>query len=333
MTTAYLFACAAVLAADVEPIPALTSMFTGGTVTDWPGLEAYTGLRAANAVVGADRQAAARYNYDQLQRNYGENVDFQLRREQAILCPQTVEFLYSEFAPSKTRYVQGSRPVLERVVAEATAGCATDTDKALALMRRCRDNYDEKWYGNAFDEYIYGGTEEELLEKGEILCECLGRLHVALCEIAGIPGRVVMHVIGGHICSEVYIDGHWAYMDPRCGMYFRKPDGTLASVWDLMQHPGLINAQADDVKADAAPWWTWDQRAWKCRTLYFTPQEVNGFQNYSLADSGRYTYAQKTMQQVIDDGMFEVNKKYCAKILAVFGLTEDELARMGADAE
>ena len=167
-----------------------------------------------------------------------------------------------------------------------TAGCNTQREKMLALMRFCRDLY-KKREGIPFSEYIYGGTEEQLIDKGEELCECLGRLMVALCEIAGMPGRIVMHDVGGHITSEILVDGHWAYVDPRVGLYFVKPDGLLASTWDLWQNPALLRQQTDQVKADLSARWTWEERLWKCEKKYFHPAEVNGFENYSLADAAR----------------------------------------------
>jgi len=298
----------------------MKKLYRGEKVTDWEGLKAYTGERAAEAIVGKIRQQAYLFNYRQLEANYGENVEFQLRREQVILCPQTVDFLYSKFTPLKVRYRPGSRPALEKVVNDVTAGCTTDREKALALMRFCRDLYKRgNWDKRPFSEYIYGGTEEQLIEKGEQLCECLGRLYVALCEIAGIPGRIVMHDIGGHITSEVYVDGHWAYIDPRCAMYFLKPDGSFASVWELWNNPALLRAQSEEVKADVSPRWTWEYRVWKCEAMYFDPNEVNGFENYSLADADRYNYAQLPYQEAVDRGLFVINKDYCAAIDRVFG--------------
>lgn len=298
----------------------MKKLYRGEKVTDWEGLKAYTGERAAEAIVGKRRQEAYLFNYKQLEANYGENVEFQLRREQVILCPQTVDFLYSKFTPLKVRYRPGSRPVLEKVVREAAAGCTSDREKALALMRFCRDLYKRgNWDKRPFSEYVYGGTEEQLIEKGEQLCECLGRLYVALCEIAGIPGRIVMHDIGGHITSEVYVDGHWAYIDPRCGMYFLKPDGSFASVWELWNNPGLLRAQSEEVKADVSPRWTWEYRVWKCEAMYFDPKEVNGFENYSLADADRYSYGQLPYQEAVERGLFVINKDYCKAIDRVFG--------------
>ena len=301
----------------------LETRFVGPKATSVAELEPYTGLGAVDHIVGDARKRAVTLNHTQLRANYGETVDFQLRGRQVIVCPQTIEVLYSAYTPATTRYVPGSRPELERVVAEATKDCATGAEKALALMRYCRDLYKDEWYGDGFERYVYGGTEEELIAKGEILCECLGRLHVALCEIAGLPGRVVMHVIGGHICSEIKVDGGWAYIDPRCGVYFRKPDGALASVWELMLHPEWLRAQSDEVKADVSRWFTWEERAWKCEHYYFTPDEVNAFENYSLADSSRYAYAQTSMAEAKAAGLFTINKDYTAAIHEVFNLEGD----------
>ena len=88
-------------------------------------------------------------------------------------------------------------------------------------MRFCRDAHLEPGREPSHDDYVYGGTEEELIAKGEWLCEGLSRLYVPLCEVAGIPGRILYHVIGGHVTAEVFV-GAWAYVDPRMGVYFRK---------------------------------------------------------------------------------------------------------------
>jgi transglutaminase-like putative cysteine protease len=163
-------------------------LYKGIKVTTWEGLKPYIGKEACEVIVGSDRQKAYLLNYEQLQINYGESVDFQLRKEQAILCPQTVDFLYSKFTSTTVTYQKGSHPFLEEVVDGITSNCKNNREKALRLMRFCRDLY-KKDITKDFSLYIYGGTEEELVEKPEELCECLGRLMVALCEIAGIPGR------------------------------------------------------------------------------------------------------------------------------------------------
>ena len=303
-------------------LTSMDALYAGPAVEKREDLKAYTGSAAADRIIGEDRKIAYLRNYKQLGINYGEAVDFQLRRQQTILCPETVRFLYSEFTPTDVKFQPGTRPVLEKVVAKATANAKSQREKALALMRFCRDLYKQDPDAD-FAKYIYGGTEEQLVDKPEILCECLGRLMVALCEIAGLPGRIVMHDIGGHICCEILSDGHWAYIDPRCGIYFLKPDGEIASVLELCQDPSIIRTQPDRVKADVSDQWTWHYRAWKCENMYFHPKEVNGFENYSLSETEKYSYLQLPRQQVLAAGLMDVNKEYVAAARRVFGLTED----------
>ncbi|MEA3401600.1 MAG: hypothetical protein U9R79_10205 [Armatimonadota bacterium] len=301
----------------------MQELYRGEIATTEEELAPYTGRKAAEAIVGEDRRWAYLLNYEQLAVNYGENVEFQLRRQQVILCPQTVDVLYSAFTPTETDYREGSRPELEAVVAEVTADCETERERALALMRFCRDLY--KRDDRAWDEHVFGGTEEQLIAKGERLCECLGRLYVALCEIAGIPGRIVMHDIGGHITAEVLIGGDWAYVDPRCGVYCLKPDGSFASVWEIWQDPGLLRRQTEEVRAEVSDLWTWEERVTKCEQRYFHPLEVNGFQNYSLADAERYQYRQLTHDEAKQAGLYHINERYRALAERTFGLAGDGL--------
>ena len=297
-------------------------LYTGNVVHNWQQLEAYTGRRAAERIVGPLRQRAYLLNYEQLGINYAENVEYQLRREQVILCPQTVDFLYTEFTPAAVTHEPGTRPGLEEVVADAAAGCTTAQQKVLGLMRFCRGLYKRDRVDD-YSKYIYGGTEEQLIKKGERLCECLGRLFVALCEIAGIPARIVMHDIGGHITAEARVDGHWGYIDPRCGVYFLKPDGAMASVWELWQDPSLMRGQSEEAKADVGEQWTYEERLLKCERKYFHPEEINGFQNYSLRNASRYSYNQLTQDEATRAGLFVINDFYREAANRIFGLEDD----------
>ena len=42
-------------------------------------------------------------------------------------------------------------------------------------------------------------------------------------------------------------------MDPRKGIYFLKPDGSFASVWDVWRHPYLLRSQPDDWRTSRPP--------------------------------------------------------------------------------
>ena len=301
------------------------ALYTGPAVETQEDLAPYTGVKAARRIVGKDRRAAYMANYRQLGINYGGGVEFQLRREQVILCPQTMAHIYGAFTPLQVRYERGSRPRLEQVVAKITTGRDTERAKVLALMRFCRDLRNQP--GLRWDNYIYGGTEEQMIDKPEILCETLGRLMVALCEVTGIPGRIIMHDLGGHIVSEIHVEGSWAYIDPRCGMYFLKPDGNFASLLDICRSPSLIDNQPDAVKADVSDVWTWSFRAWKVRNMYCNENEVNGFQNYSLADAEEYSFLQVPRQTAETNGLLTINKKYVRTAHRALGLLPQPTGR------
>lgn len=314
---------ASIAQAQDKRLTSLRQFYQGPDVKTREDLGAYTGIQAVDAIVGPWRQAAYIMNYEQLAANYNLAVEFQLRRQQVILCPQTAEFLYTQFTPLSTNYPAGSRPELEAIVKKVTANSKNDQEKMLSIMRFCRD-LKKKKTPKCGPGFIYGGTEEYIIEKGSDLCECLGRLFVALCEIAHIPARIVMHNIGGHITAEAYVDGKWGYVDPKTGLYFLTPDGKLASLWQLCLNPDLTNNQPDHVKADIADKYSWEQRVTKCRTRYLQPNEVNGFENYSLANSAQYDYSTFPSEQAVDAGLFRINKLYGILINHVFGLVDSD---------
>lgn len=294
------------------------SLYEGPEVKTAGDLAAYTGLNAVDRIAGAWRQKCYVMNYEQLAVNYGNNVDFQLRQAQIILCPQTADFLYQKYIP-KPRYQKGSRPELEKIVAGTVKGAKTTQAKALAIMRFCRDLKNRAKVKPGSNAWVFGGTEEELIAKGEDLCETVSRLFVALCEIADIPARIIMHDAGGHITAEAYIDGHWGYIDPRFGIYFMKDNKQLASLWELMHSPALLN-QPKEVKAEVRGAKNWTQRIKTCKEKYFNPQEINGFEYYSLADSAKYRYGTVTANQAKEAGLFGIHKIYMALSNKVFGL-------------
>jgi hypothetical protein len=299
-------------------------VLTGSVARDRDELAAYTGTRATQALVGEDRQRVLQVNRAQMEANYDGGVDFQLRDTCALLCAQTADFIYGGFTPRRTRYAPGSRPELEAVVREQLDGTTDQRQRVLALMRFCRDLYRRAPERSITDsDYVFGGREEELIAKGEELCECLGRLFVALCEIAAIPARYVIHIGGGHIVAEALVDECWAYVDPRTGVHFERADGALASTWDLWSDPGLLRQQPDRVKAEISARWTWEERLWKCEQVFFRPQEITGFTNYSLMDAHRYRYAQVTQSEATRLGLWSHAEEYQKLTARIFGLAGD----------
>jgi hypothetical protein len=231
---------------------------------------------------------------------YGEagGVDIEIINGQLALSARSAPYLYSEFTPLKTRYVPGSRPMLEAAVAEALRPGMGEREQALALMRRCRDNRDR---GLARGDLFCGGTEEELLKRGAIMCNEISRVFVCLCQVAGMPARLFSAHISGHMMAVVCADGRWAWIDPRLGLAPVNDRDEPASAWELLRDPRLFERQPRSFWADCRPTSALmggelrDDRNlayWmaRFRDCYFNPREAVALGNYFVWEQGRYTY-------------------------------------------
>ncbi|MBQ7362999.1 MAG: hypothetical protein IJW48_00970 [Clostridia bacterium] len=223
-------------------------------------------------------------NLNYMKEAFGENVEYERLFHQTLLAPETEEYLYS--VPERPTYEWGSRPVLEAAVAEATRGCKTERERVLGLVAYIRD-LKEKSHGY---DYFYGGTEEELIKKGERFCERVARLMCALSEIAGIPARIIFHVSGGHLTNEVFIEDKWCYVDPRFGLFYLGEDGKLMSVTEITRNPEVIYNQPEWVYAYGSKEYTPEFMAKENHDMYLRPLEIQLYGTYSLKDAEKYGY-------------------------------------------
>jgi hypothetical protein len=231
---------------------------------------------------------------------YGEpgGVDVEVIDDQVILDAGSRDHLYGAFTPRELRYVRGSRPMLEAIVDGCVRAGMSERDKALALMRRVRDNQD---HGLAAPALFYGGDEEDLLKRGAIMCNEVSRLYVCLCQIAGLPARLHGAHISGHMMTEVLTDGRWGWIDPMQGMAAVTDRDLPASVWDLVQDPRLFERQPASVWDDVRPATIrFGDRQRDPRNLaytmamfrdaYFHPREAQALGNYLVWEHARYRY-------------------------------------------
>lgn len=275
--------------------------------------EQYIGERIPEVLVTAEEKEIYMVNWEQLHINYGDNVEWQRLKKQILLCDATREYIYSP--PKVINYKTGTRPRLEKVVEKVTQNCTTEREKVLALLVYCRDLY--KTHDD--EQLFYGGTEEELIKKGENLCECMGRLMVSLCEICGLPGRIVMQVVGGHIVCEIFLEGVWAYFDPRCGMFYLDENDKFLSIDELVQNPQPILEQKDWVRQFVSAKWTYEQRMDRNYNLLFSKKEIQCFCDYSLMEANEYNYDWKSLKKAERDGLFVINKRYDELSELIFG--------------
>jgi len=232
---------------------------------------------------------------------YGEDggVDVQIIAGQLALNEKTREYIYEgDFTPKEIKYVPGSRPLLEKTLSEVVEPGMSERDKALAIMRRCRDNRDRGLKGGNWS----GGSEEELLKRGAIMCNEISRVFVCLCQIADLRARIMCAHISGHMMTEVEVDGQWWWVDPMQGCYCFNDDGAVASTGDLKQDTTLFERQSKAHLADCRPTGPFAEdlaeaaelnvafRMIKNRDCYFRPKEATAIGNYLVWEKDKYTF-------------------------------------------
>lgn len=247
-------------------------------------MDLYTGTNIVGQLRDEYQKESYRAVCNQLYLNYGLNVDYERLASQILLCDDTRDFLYQ--TPIPVRYISKTRPELERIVQEITANCKTQREIVLAIMCYIRDLH--KKYNCKI--LFYGGTEEELIKKGEFLCECVSRLMVALCEIKGIPGRTVFHVFSGHFTTELFFEDRWGYVDPRFGLFYLDHEGNFMSVDSIVRHPEMLLDQSDYVKSFCVEYSSFDVRLQRNLQYCLNSREIQCFCNYSLMDKDQYHY-------------------------------------------
>ena len=245
---------------------------------------AYTGKNIADRLEGIERECYLAA-WDWMEYAWGENVEFQRMRSHILLCDETRAYLYGGEAP-KCRYVRGTRPVLDKLGDEICQGLETERERVLAILCYIRDMHER--VGGA--DYFYGGTEEELIKKSEWFCERVARVMVALCETQGIPGRIVFHIGAGHVTNEIYLEGGWAYFDPRCGMFCVDENGRFMSVDEIVHDRDAIYRQPRWVTDHHAKYWSLDYRQHRNYHFCFSPNELQCIGDYSLADADKYNF-------------------------------------------
>ena len=274
-------------------------------------MDEFTGMNIVKHLQGDYQKECYRIACRQLYLNYGPNVDYERLAEQILLCDETRDFLYAP--PQPTKYKSGTRIELENIVEQITEDCKSRREIVLAIMCFIRDLY--KKYNRKI--LFYGGTEEELIKKGDWLCECVSRLMVALCEIKGIPGRTVFHVFSGHFTSELYFEDRWGYVDPRFGLFYLDEKGYFASVDRLVRNPQILLNQDDYVKSFCVEYADYHYRLRRNLNFCLNPKECQCFCNYSLMDKEKYRYdwvPYDTAQEAIK----EVHERYMELSTLIF---------------
>ena len=145
---------------------------------------------------------------------------------------ETAKFLYGDYTPLRVEYRPGSLPSYERLVQEYTRGKTGQRDKALALLTRAmaeRFPHPTMPPLGPHCRADRGLLDEELLKSGCGFCNEQARVFARLCQVAGIPARLVYLFYAdqrtGHTICEIHVDGRWAMADASWFCVFPAADG------------------------------------------------------------------------------------------------------------
>ncbi len=171
------------------------------------------------------------------------SVDRLLWTTMTLITDDSLSGLYRP--PQPVRYRPGSRPRLEAYVADVADTSQVETFLDSMVQRLAAVAATDV----PAEELCLGGTEEEILERVTDWCVDLARAACALCQVAGLPSRLVFlantkAAYSGHQVIEVFRAGAWGAADPTTGVVYRRGDGRPASVAELQREPDLVRAHA-----------------------------------------------------------------------------------------
>lgn len=172
------------------------------------------------------------------------SVDRAIMSGMIRLCSKTVAYLYEDFADQATGYVEGSRPVLETLLAQAELPIG-DQERQVTRIAELTRGLDHEDAPGKLADLKFGGTEEEIIERGTDWCTDVARVGCTLYQVAGFPSRIVSlfnlnAAYSGHVVVEVHRLGTWGAVDTNSGIVYRKDDGGPATTWDLMNDAELV---------------------------------------------------------------------------------------------
>ncbi len=209
------------------------------------------------------------------------SVDRILAERMIRLRSESAGYLYDRYTPLDIKCEHGSRPELERFarMVSATSGDVEETIEGIGAFTSCLEG---KVIGEGPDEMLFGGTEEQVMRRGSDWCTDVARVGCVLCQIAGLPSRLVFlidtgNAYSGHVIIETYRREGWGAIDTSTGVVYKDEDGRPASTWELMNQPELIESH----------------RSHGERAVTSTPEQFRGaaISNYFVWESAAYDYA------------------------------------------
>jgi len=174
------------------------------------------------------------------------SIDRELWDSMVRLCPATASQLYQSFTPTRVSYRPGTRPGLERIIRALGLADRSEEERVAAIVRFASGLAPAPPIG--VEDRRFGGSEEEIVTRGSDWCTDVARVACGLCQVAGLPSRLVIledtgRAYSGHTIVETWRTGTWGAVDAVGNVLYRTEVGTPATTWDLMSRPHLLDAQ------------------------------------------------------------------------------------------
>lgn len=128
----------------------------------------------------------------------------------------------------------------KKLTKDITFGCKNDTEKALKIFKWVTANIKKTPEGfKVIDDHIWN-----IIVRGYGAGDQFSDVFVTLCVYAGIPAfrgsLSAKDSLSRILVSYVRLNGCWVIFDPYYKIYFKKEDGNLACVDDILRRPQII---------------------------------------------------------------------------------------------
>jgi len=176
-----------------------------------------------------------------------QGVDRYHANQFIVFRPETTEYLYSDYTPTKVHYRTGLLPAFEKLAESVTQGCATDTERAVALLINGASRVKHPQVPPCGIQVSADRNldDEALLASGAGWCNEQARVFIRLCQVCGIPARIIQLFYSdgksGHCIAEFLADGRWCMADATWFCVFPGEDGQLLSAAEC--HDGGRNQE------------------------------------------------------------------------------------------
>lgn len=153
--------------------------------------------------------------------------------------PETAAYLYGKTPPDPLNYRKGMLPHYEHVAERFAGHLRSAVEKATAFVCHALPAQILHPTIPPIGPYCRadrGLLDEPLLASGCGFCNEQARVFVRLCQVSGIPARLVYlfyaDKVTGHTTAEFWTGEKWAMVDVSWYLVFPGPDGTLMSARD-----------------------------------------------------------------------------------------------------